>query len=143
MFSIFWTRRLLVITCCTILEKEQQRRFLRKSQLSSTYDQICYKSNNGLPNNPIQSDNFMALGAGANARACELEAPCSSPVEVATQQTFSILMPILKGPPGGLGCHIKTQTQLFWALVRLLSCFLMDLQYLSCARGGVGIFHPP
>ena len=42
----------------------------------------------------------MALGAGANVRACELEAPCSSPVEVATQQTFSILLPILKGPLG-------------------------------------------
>ena len=48
----------------------------------------------------------MALGAGANVRACELEALCLSPVEVATQQTFSILMPISKGPPGGLGCHL-------------------------------------
>ena len=28
-------------------------------------------------------------------------APCSSPDEVATQQTFSILMPIMKGPPWG------------------------------------------
>ena len=24
----------------------------------------------------------------------------------------------------------------FWSLVRLLSCFLVDLQYLSCAQGG-------
>ena len=49
----------------------------------------------------------MVLGAGANVRACELEALCSSPVEVAAQQIFSILMPILKGPPGGPGCHYK------------------------------------
>ena len=29
-------------------------------------------------------------------------------------------------------------TATFWALVRLLSCFSVDLQYLSCARGGEG-----
>ena len=34
-------------------------------------------------------------------------APCSSPDEVATHQTFSILMPITKAPPGGQGCHYK------------------------------------
>ena len=56
---------------------------------------------------------------------------------------LSILMPIMKGPPGGPGCHfIKTRTQSFWALVWLLSCFSMDLQYLSCTQGGREIFHP-
>ena len=40
-----------------------------------------------------------ALGAGANFRDRKIGALCSSLVEVATQQTFSILMPILKGPP--------------------------------------------
>ena len=34
---------------------------------------------------------------------------------------------------------IKTLTQPLWALVRLLPCFSIDLQYLSCVRGGVGI----
>ena len=54
----FLDRSALVINCCTILEKEQQRRFLHKSQLSSTYVSNCYKSNNRLPNNPIQGDEF-------------------------------------------------------------------------------------
>ena len=86
----------------------------------------------------------MALGAEANVRACELEAPCSNPVEVATQQTFFHFDAYIEGPPWGPRMSlIKTRTQSFWALVRLLSCFSMDLQYLSCARGGVGIFHPP
>ena len=50
----------------------------------------------------------------------------------------------IEGPAWGPRMSlIKTRTQPFWALVRLLSCFSMDLQYLSCARGGVGIFHPP
>ena len=50
-------------------------------------------------------------------------------------------MPMTKGPPGGAGCQFtKTRTMRytapFWALVRLLSCFLVDLQYLFYARGG-------
>ena len=49
----------------------------------------------------------MALGAGANVLDRKIGVSCSSPVEVATQQTFSILMPIMKGPPGGPGCHYK------------------------------------
>ena len=48
-----------------------------------------------------------ALGAGANVLDRKIGASCSSPVEVATQQTFSILMPIMKGPPRGPGCHYK------------------------------------
>ena len=45
----------------------------------------------------------------------------------------------IEGPPWGLRMSlIKTQAQPFWALVRLLSCFSMDLQYLSCTRGGEG-----
>ena len=31
---------------------------------------------------------YMALGAGANVRACELETPCSNPVEVALADLF-------------------------------------------------------
>ena len=31
-------------------------------------------------------------------------------------------------------CYIAT----FWALVGVLSCFLIDLQYVCCVRGGVG-----
>ena len=43
----------------------------------------------------------------------------------------------IEGPPWGPGMSlIKTRTQPFWALVRLISCFSMDLQYLSFARGG-------
>ena len=42
-----------------------------------------------------------ALGAGANVRACELEAPCSSPVEITTQQTFSHFDAYIEGPPWG------------------------------------------
>ena len=48
-----------------------------------------------------------ALGAGANVLDRKIGALCSSPIEVATQQTLSILMPIMKGPPGGPGCHYK------------------------------------
>ena len=49
----------------------------------------------------------MTLGAGANVRDQKIGALCSSPVEVATHQTFFILMPIMKGPPEGPGCHYK------------------------------------
>ena len=49
----------------------------------------------------------MALGAGANVLDRKIGASCSSPVKVATQQTFSILMPIMKAPPGGPECHYK------------------------------------
>ena len=31
---------------------------------------------------------FTALGAGANVQACELETPCSNPVEVALADLF-------------------------------------------------------
>ena len=43
----------------------------------------------------------MALGAGANVRARELEAPCSNPVEVATQQTFFHFDAYIESPPLG------------------------------------------
>ena len=52
------------------------------------------------------SPGYMALGAGANVRACELEAPCSSPVKVGTQQTFFHFDAYIEGPPGGLGYHV-------------------------------------
>ena len=63
-------------------------------------------------------------------------------VEVAIQQTFHSDAHN-KGPPEGPGCQfIKTQTMrytaTFWVLVRLLSCFSVDLQDLSCARGREG-----
>ena len=49
----------------------------------------------------------------------------------------------MKGPPGGPGCQIiKTRSKCyivtFWTLVRLLSCFSIDLQYVCCVRGGEG-----
>ena len=78
----------------------------------------------------------MALGAGTNIRDRKIEALCSIPVEVAIQQTFFILRPIMNGPLGAQDVIYKDPTQSFWALVRLLSCFLVDLQYLSCAQGG-------
>ena len=91
---------------------------------------------------------FTVLGAGANARDRKIGALCSIPVKVAIQQTFSILRPRMKGPPGGPGCQfVKTRTKryiaTFWALVRLLSCFSIDLQYVCCVRGGGVGFHPP
>ena len=53
-------------------------------------------------------------------------------------------MPRMKDLPGDLECHfIKILTEryiaMFWALVRLLSCFSMDLQYVCYARVGRGI----
>ena len=44
----------------------------------------------------------------------------------------------MKGPPRGQGCHLLLIVATFWALVRLLSCFSVDLQYLSYMRGGEG-----
>ena len=41
-------------------------------------------------------------------------------------------MSFYKGPNGVLHA-------MFWALMRLLSCFSMDLQYVCCAQGGVRI----
>ena len=85
----------------------------------------------------------MALGAGANVRAGELEAPCSIPYRGCDTADPFHFEAYIEGPPWGPRMSlIKTQTQPFWALVRLLSCFSMDLQYLSCARGGVGISIP-
>ena len=87
---------------------------------------------------------YTALGAGANVRERKIGALCSSPVEVAIQQTFSIFDAYNEGPPlGAQDVNIKTLTQLFRAFVRLLSCFPVVLQYLSCAQRGRGIFHPP
>ena len=91
--------------------------------------------------NNIHSSSRKALGAGANVLDRKIGAPCSSPVKVATQQTFSILMPIMKPPVGAQDVIIKTLTHR--AFVRLFSCFSVDLQYFSCARRGRGIFHPP
>ena len=45
-----------------------------------------------------------------------------------------------EGPPlGPKMSFIKVRTQPFWAFVRLLSCFSVDLQYLS-REGGEGYF---
>ena len=50
----------------------------------------------------------------------------------------------MKDSPGGSKCHfIKTRTKCylttFWVIAWLLSCFLMDLQYVYCVGGGEGI----
>ena len=42
----------------------------------------------------------MALGAGANIRACEIEAACSNPVEVAIADLFHFEA-YIEGPPWG------------------------------------------
>ena len=55
----------------------------------------------------LQKVKYTALGARAKVLDRKIGAPCSSPDEVATQQTFSIFMPIMKAPPGGPGCHYK------------------------------------
>ena len=65
--------------------------------------------------NNIHSSSRKALGAGANVLDRKIGAPCSSPVKVATQQTFSILMPIMKPPVGAQDVIIKTLTQPFRA----------------------------
>ena len=59
--------------------------------------------NHNLKFNPVYIAYLLvltALGAGANVGDRKIGALCSSPVEVATQQTFSILMPIMKGALG-------------------------------------------
>ena len=70
-----------------------------------------------------------ALGAGANVLDRKIGASCSSPVEVATQQTFSILMPIMKGPPGGSGCHYKDPNAIVQGIRAAVFLFSVDLQY--------------
>ena len=76
------------------------------------------------------------LGAGANIRDRKIGALCLISVKVATQQTFSILMPIIKGPPGGPGCHYKDPNAIVKGIRAVVFLFSVDLQYLSCARRG-------
>ena len=84
----------------------------------------------------------MALGAGANVRDRKIGALCSSPVEVATQLTFSILMPIMKGPPGGPGCHSKDPNAIVLVLGTRAAAFLfLDGSAVCLLRArGVGFY---
>ena len=98
---------------------------------------------NNLLRNWGTSEGVRRLAQGQTSEHVSSRHHVWSPVKVAIADLFHFEA-YIEGPPWGPRMSlIKTRTQPFWALVRLLSCFSMGLQYLSCARGDVGIFHPP
>ena len=98
-------------------------------------------------NNNNNNNNIYFIRRLAQGRTSWIErfgALCSSPVEVATQQTFSILMPIMKGPPGGPGCQYKDPNATL--LGHSCGCFLVSQWICSIClarEGERGIFHLP
>ena len=77
-----------------------------------------------------------ALGAGANVLDRKIGASCSIPCRGCDIADLSILMPIMKGPPGGPGCHYKEPNAIVQGSRAAVFLLPVDLQYLSCARNG-------
>ena len=87
----------------------------------------------------------MTLGAGANVRACELEAPCSIPCRGCdTADLFHFEAYIEGGPWGGQDVAYKDPNATILGTRAAAFFFLgRSAVFVLRARGGVMIFHPP